>query len=179
MVKAIILDAQSDDVYRGKLISISALAVDENGNVCDSFNESCVCKSNNDWIIDNVLPYTTIPKFQKPNELINEFLKWYIELGCVRAVFTHMGSPIEMNIFIKGERLGFIKSHDSVYSIFNIASMLLSKGESPTYLDDYVNKYNLKVMPDGDQRLMYNSLYDCYVQLEVLKHLRPDIFSVV
>ena len=179
MVKAIIFDAQADDVYRGKLISISALAVDENGEVCDSFNESCVCKSNNDWIIDNVLPYTTTPKLQNPKELIKEFLKWYVEIGCVRSVFTHIGSPVEMDIFIKGERLGYIKGYDSVYSMYNLASMLLVKNESPNYLDDYVSKYGLKVMLPDDQNLMYNTLYDCYVQLEVLKHLSPDIFSRV
>ena len=183
MIKGVVLDAEVNGLY-GSFISISALAVDENGEVQDSFNESAVCETENPWIKENVLPFVVEPKFETSNELLKAFFEWYLQLKTENptfkgACFAHIGCPVEANIFVKGRENNYFGDWEGAFPLHDIASILLVKGENPLSVDAYIEKYGLTVNPEMDegQKVVHNSLYDCYVQLEVLMHLCPEIFK--
>lgn len=162
------LDAEADGLW-GEIFAIGA-GLYEGDEKIEMFNYRSNLRPQNKWVVENVLPYVEeIPIAGNYEDLLRKFSIFYNEAIKKYNVTTlwYGGHVIETHLFRELKERELIDYFDAPYVPIEVGTLLLVKGEDPSTVEGYIDKYNLQ-KPEGR---IDTPLYDAEIAYIAYKHL--------
>lgn len=154
----VFLDAESAGL-RGEIFS--AALIDESGGVWFNGFYRHDDLETNSWLRENVLPKLSGTEYSTRVDFLRKFTDayltamahygwepWGAENGKRLAVVTHMGVPVESNLFQQLYEAKFIREYYGPYPFLDTAALLLASGYDPTSEQNFAESRGLVI--DGD-----------------------------
>jgi hypothetical protein len=117
------------------------------------------------------------------NHILSDFAKWYLA-NKADVVITHIPHSIETQLFTVLYERGFISENEQPY-IFNISQLLISVGENPYSIDEYIKKHQINLSDVSELKNNHN-LHDVVAIQKTLFHIvgleeeiPDDVFAIV
>lgn len=154
-------DAETNGLW-GEAFSIGAIVTNEKGELIDSFIGRCPINGEVDsFVKENVLPKLegVEVNYSSYDEMLIDFIKFYMAYKQDKTVLVHMGLPVEAKILLDAHKKGFIGDWDAPYPLVDI-SAIPEIGTSP----DSYNSDNGIEIPECEGET-HNPLYDSWSAL--------------
>lgn len=160
MKKYVFVDIESNGLM-GQPFAFGVVAVDNNCNIeyVNAAQEE-VAGQINPWVVDNVLP--TLSNIGK----IESIKKYFVENILTRFKdyrwVAHIAHPVETSFF-KSLYPDFIGEWDQPFPLYDLSTLLLSRGYDPLSQDDFFAKNGISLPEYFLKMAVHNPLYDAAV----------------
>lgn len=166
--KVLSIDAETNGLW-GQAFAIAATLHDfYTGEEEKIFIGRCpIEKTIDPWVKENVIPkMDSIPiSHDTYSNLLEDFIKFYMDNKGDAYVVVHMGLPVESKVFLDAHSSGFLGDWDAPYPLIDISAF----PEIGTSVDQYNIENDIDI--DNIEGGTHNPLYDCRAAAAAFIHL--------
>lgn len=149
---------------------VSTRVYSSDGTFLESFDGRCPIEGEIDsFVKEHVLPPNVdiVENYSSLLELSKDFVEFYKKFPN-KTVISHIPYPVESGYFLWLQHHKLLGEFEGPYPLIDVGSMLHTKGEDPTSLSSYLDKYGITVDVVGNDHC---ANYDTACAHAVYHHL--------